>query len=161
MNGCHDLSFLNLSFKPAFSLSSFTFIKRLFSSSSHFCHKGGVICTSEIMQTKFKFRKMFKAKNDRFEMLWHVFSSIWPAYILENNPPNSWASRNDCPLDRSWSQVCLFFHFRELRGLYWADLPQAWLCWEQDRRNQWHSPRWRWLWNQKRRSGGDGQEGSN
>ena len=31
---CHDLSFLNLSFKPAFSLSSFTFIKRLFSSSS-------------------------------------------------------------------------------------------------------------------------------
>ena len=32
-NGCHDLSFLMLSFKPAFSLSSFTFIKRLFSSS--------------------------------------------------------------------------------------------------------------------------------
>ena len=32
--GCHDLSFLNvLSFKPTFSLSSFTFIKRLFSSS--------------------------------------------------------------------------------------------------------------------------------
>ena len=36
---CHDLSFLNisfLSFKPTFSLSSFTFIKRLFSSSSLF-----------------------------------------------------------------------------------------------------------------------------
>ena len=33
--GCHDLSFLwMLSFKPPFSLSSFTFIKRLFSSSS-------------------------------------------------------------------------------------------------------------------------------
>ena len=30
---CHDLSFLMLSFKPGFSLSSFTFIKRLFSSS--------------------------------------------------------------------------------------------------------------------------------
>ena len=30
---CHDLSFLNLSFKPTFSLSTFTFIKRLFSSS--------------------------------------------------------------------------------------------------------------------------------
>ena len=28
--GCHDLSFLMLSFKPAFSLSSFTFIKRSF-----------------------------------------------------------------------------------------------------------------------------------
>ena len=31
---CHDLSFWMLSFKPAFSLSSFTFIKRLFNSSS-------------------------------------------------------------------------------------------------------------------------------
>ena len=30
---CHDLNFLMLSFKPAFSLSSFTFIKSLFSSS--------------------------------------------------------------------------------------------------------------------------------
>ena len=34
---CHDLVFWMLSFKPAFSLSSFTFIKRLFSSSS-LCH---------------------------------------------------------------------------------------------------------------------------
>ena len=32
--GCHDLSFWILSFKPTFSLSTFTFIKRLFSSSS-------------------------------------------------------------------------------------------------------------------------------
>ena len=31
---CHDLSFLNVEFRPAFSLSSFTFIKRLLSSSS-------------------------------------------------------------------------------------------------------------------------------
>ena len=33
---CHDLSFLMLSFKPTFSLSSFTFIKRLFISSLHY-----------------------------------------------------------------------------------------------------------------------------
>ena len=31
---CHDLSFLNVEFKTTFSLSSFTFIKRFFSSSS-------------------------------------------------------------------------------------------------------------------------------
>ena len=31
---CHDLSFLNIEFKPTFSLSSFTFIRKLFSSSS-------------------------------------------------------------------------------------------------------------------------------
>ena len=30
----HDISFLNVEFKPVFTLSSFTFIKRLFSSSS-------------------------------------------------------------------------------------------------------------------------------
>ena len=32
--GCHDLRFLNIELKPTFSLSTFTFIKRLFSSSS-------------------------------------------------------------------------------------------------------------------------------
>ena len=32
--GCYDLRFLNVEFKPAFSLSPFTVIKRLFSSSS-------------------------------------------------------------------------------------------------------------------------------
>ena len=30
---CHDLSFLNVEFEPDFSFSSFTFIRRLFSSS--------------------------------------------------------------------------------------------------------------------------------
>ena len=34
---------------PAFSLSSFTLIKRLFSCFSAFCHKGGVICIPEVM----------------------------------------------------------------------------------------------------------------
>ena len=38
-----------LSFKPTFLLSSFTFVKRLFSSSSLFCHKGGIICISEVV----------------------------------------------------------------------------------------------------------------
>ena len=52
---CHEvmgphamiLVFWILSFKPTFSLSSLTFIKRLFSSSG-FCCKGGVICLSEV-----------------------------------------------------------------------------------------------------------------
>ena len=43
---CHDLSFLNADFKPTFSLSSFTFIKRLLLT---FCHKGGVICISGVI----------------------------------------------------------------------------------------------------------------
>ena len=41
--------FWMLSFKPAFSLSSFTFIKRLFSSSSLSAVRGGVICISEVI----------------------------------------------------------------------------------------------------------------
>ena len=39
------LVFWMLSFKPTFSISSFTFIKRLFA----FCYKGGVICISEVI----------------------------------------------------------------------------------------------------------------
>ena len=54
---CHEamgpdvmiLVFRMLSFKPAFSLSSFTFIKKLFSFLFAFCHKGGVICISEVI----------------------------------------------------------------------------------------------------------------
>ena len=47
---CHDLKvFWMLSFKPTFSLSSFTVIKRLFSSSSLSAVKGGVICISEVI----------------------------------------------------------------------------------------------------------------
>ena len=50
---CHEvmgpdaiiLIFWMLSFKPAFSLSSFTSIKRLFA----FCHKGGITCVSEVI----------------------------------------------------------------------------------------------------------------
>jgi len=41
--------FWKLSFKPMFSLYSFTLIKRLFGSSSLSCHKGGVICISEVI----------------------------------------------------------------------------------------------------------------
>ena len=40
------LVFWMLSFKSAFSLFSFTFIKRLFFA---FCHKGGIICISEVI----------------------------------------------------------------------------------------------------------------
>ena len=51
---CHEvigldtmiLVFWMLSYKPTFSLSSFTFIKRPFSS---FCLKGGVTCISEVI----------------------------------------------------------------------------------------------------------------
>ena len=54
---CHEmmgpdtmfLVFWMLHFKPIFSLSSFTFIKRLFSSYFAFCDKGGVICMSEVI----------------------------------------------------------------------------------------------------------------
>ena len=54
---CHEvmgpdaiiLVFWMLSFKPTFSLSSFPFIKRLYFFFA-FCHKGGVICVSEVIE---------------------------------------------------------------------------------------------------------------
>ena len=53
---CHEVMGLDvmififwlLSFKPAFSLSSFTFIKRIFSFFT-FCHKDGIICIFEVI----------------------------------------------------------------------------------------------------------------
>ena len=45
----HDLSFLNVEFQASFSLSSFTFIKRLLMFLFAFCHKSGVICISEVI----------------------------------------------------------------------------------------------------------------
>ena len=54
---CHEVMgpdamiffFWMLSFKPAISLSSFTFIKRLYSSSLLFCHKDVIICISKVV----------------------------------------------------------------------------------------------------------------
>ena len=43
------LDFWMLTFKPAFSLSSFTFIKKLFSSSLLYAVKSGIICISEVI----------------------------------------------------------------------------------------------------------------
>ena len=66
-----------LSFKPSFSLPSFTFIKRLFSSSS-LCHKGGFICLSEVIDI---------SPSNRFQLVIHpvqhcfIQSSI-PHYIF-------------------------------------------------------------------------------
>ena len=51
----HDLSFLMLSFKPAISLSSFTFIKRFL---FVFCCKGGVICVMARVQVGKAFSDM-------------------------------------------------------------------------------------------------------
>ena len=49
--GCCDLSFVNVGFRPAFSLSSFTLIKRLFHPHQEalsvlfaFCHWSDIVC---------------------------------------------------------------------------------------------------------------------
>ena len=90
--GCHDLSFLNVSFKPTFSLSSYTFIKRLFISSSlsaikvmsfayiwGYCHLTILIpaCTSSnlaflMMYSEYKLNK----QGDDIQP-WHAPFPIW------------------------------------------------------------------------------------
>ena len=85
---CHEvmgldamlLVFWMLSFKPAFSLSSVTFIKRLFSSSA-FCHKGGVINDGE---------KKVKVKS-----LSHVRLFVTPCTVAHQAPPSMEFSRQE------------------------------------------------------------------
>ena len=78
---CHEvmgpdamiLVFWMLSFRPAFSLSSFTFIKRLFSL-FNFCHKHDVICISEVIDISpsnlftWVFSKYFTSKYGIFSL---------------------------------------------------------------------------------------------
>ena len=47
------LDFLMLSFEPDFSLSSFIFIKKLFSSSLLSAIRGGIIYVSEVVDTEY------------------------------------------------------------------------------------------------------------
>ena len=61
--GCHDLSFLMLSFKPAFSFSTFTIIKRIFRSS----------LLSDIMVVSSKY---IDTQDISWELEWKSLSSV-------------------------------------------------------------------------------------
>ena len=85
---CHDLSFLNVEFKPAFSLSSFTFIKRLFSSSSF----SAIRAVSSAYQRLLIFLPAIlipacASSRPAFLMIYSAYKLRWVSqpYKLENN----------------------------------------------------------------------------
>ena len=83
--GCHDLSFWILSFKPTFSLFSFTFIKRLFSSSLPSAIR--VVSCYSILAALFTIAKIWKqpkclSMDDQIKKLYiSFFLSLTPTHI--------------------------------------------------------------------------------
>ena len=85
--------FWMLNFKPTFSLSSFTFIKEAFQFLFTFCHKGSVICISEVIDispvcasSSPAFRMMYSEyklnKQGDSIQPWHTPFPIWNQSIV-------------------------------------------------------------------------------
>ena len=125
--GCHDLGFLNLSFKPAFSLSSFTFIKRLFSSSSLSAIR--VVSSAYLRLLIFLLAILIPAL---LHPAWH-FATMYPAYMLNKqgdniqpwgNPLPIWKqSIVPCPVLTVASWPACRFLKRQVR---WSGIPFSW-----------------------------------
>ena len=138
----HDLSFLRLSFKPTFSLSSFTFIKRLFSSS--LLSAINVVssaylrlliflleilipaCASpstvfHIMYSAYKLNK----QGDNIQ-LWHTPFPIWkqtvvPCPVLT---VSSWPAHRFLKRQVRWSGIPI--SFRVFHSLLWSTSQSFW-----------------------------------
>ena len=121
------LVFWMLSFKPTFSLSSFTFIKNIFSSSSLYCHKGGAICISEVIDippgsldstcasSSLAFRMMYFVyklnKQDDKIQPWRSPFPIWNQSVVP------------CPVLTVASWPAYRFLRRQVR---WSGIPISW-----------------------------------
>ena len=92
---CYDLSFLNVSFKPTFSLSSFTFIKSLFSSSSLSALR--VVSSAYLRLLIFLLEILFPACASSSV----AFHMMYPAYKLNNQGDNIQPWRTPFPI---WNQ---------------------------------------------------------
>ena len=101
---CHDLSFSILSFKPAFSLSSFTLSKRLFRSSSSSAIR-------EVSSTVWGF--LYFPLQSWFQLVLHLvcstaFHMIYSAYKLNKLGDNTqpW-----CTLSQFWTSPLFHVQF--------------------------------------------------
>ena len=97
---CHDSSFWMLSFKPTFSLSSFTFIKRLFSSS--LLSDIRVVSSAYLRLLKFLPAVLIPACasfSPEFLMMYSAFTSTWLSasmHIFVSKCPFLWRHQSDC-----------------------------------------------------------------
>ena len=133
--------FWMLRFKPAFSLSSFTFIKRLFSSFLLSAIRVVIICTSEItdippcnldsslcfihmlhhmMYSAFKLNK----QGDNIQS-WHTPFPIWNPFIVPCPVLNvaSWPTYRFLRRQVRWSGIPISFRF--FHSLLWSTQSKA------------------------------------
>ena len=117
---------LMLSFKPAFSLSSFTFIKRHFSSSS-LCHKGGVLWISEVIDIP------PCNLDSSFESSSLAFCMMYSAYKLNKQGDSIYPCLTPFPIwDQSYVPcliltVASWLAYRFLRRqVRWSGIPISW-----------------------------------
>ena len=122
------LFFWMLSFKPSFLLPSFTFIKRLFSSSS-LCHKGCVICISEVIDI---------SPSNLDSSLCFIQSSI-PHYIFTQTH-GIYSTNSESSVNYGLLVIMCQYRFTNINDvpLWWGMLimqeaPTApmYMCWEQ------------------------------
>ena len=92
-----------LSFKPTFSLSCFTFTKRLFSSSS-LCHKGGVICMSDFRTSQ--------THSPRLPMTPLLTSDFGHSHLSSVPPAHRAGSRLGCSVSAKPHHSCLLARLR-------------------------------------------------
>ena len=122
--GCHDLSFLILSFKPAFSLSSFTFIMWLFSFSSLSAIR---VVSPAYLRLLIFLLAILIPTCDSFSLAFHKMYSV---YRLNKQGDNiqAWCipfpilsqSIVPCPI----LTVASWLAYRFLRGqLWWSGIP--------------------------------------
>ena len=120
---CHDLSFWMFSFKPTFSLSSFTFIKRLFSFSLLSCIKGSVICVSEIIDiSPDNLIQACASSSPAFLMMYSVYKlnkqgdNIQPQCI-----PFPFLNQSRCSMSSSFASWPAYKFLR--RQVRWSGIP--------------------------------------
>ena len=136
---CHDFCFLMLSFKPAFSLSSFTFIKRFFSSSSisaiGWCHLHiwGYWYFSKQSWFQlvlppaqcFSWCTLYRNKQDDNIQPWHTPFPIWDQSVVPCPVLTvaSWPAYRFLKRQVKWSGVPI--SFRIFHSLLWSTQSKA------------------------------------
>ena len=120
---CHDLSFWMLSFKPTFSLSSFSFINRLFSSSSLSAIR--VVSSAYLRLLIFLLENLITACASYSP----VFLMMYFAYKLNRQGDNiqpwrtfSYLEPVCCSMSRS-SYCCLIAYRFLKRQVRWSGIP--------------------------------------
>ena len=122
---------LILSFKQAFSVSSFTLIKRLFSSSSLSAIR--VVSSAYLRYWYFSWQSWFQLVLHPFSMMYPAFSMMYSVYKLNKHSDNIQPWHTPFPI---WNQfvvpcpiltVVSWPTYRFLRSqVRWSDIPISW-----------------------------------